>query len=293
MRRMRRTTQVAYGILEGMKKGGLLRSKGFTIAETLVVLAVTGALFAAIVVTLSGRQQQTQFDQSIQEVKSQIQQVINDVAVGYYPLPANFSCVATLSGPSFSAGSTNQGENSGCIFLGKAIQFGVAGSSPEQFNVMSIAGLQRTTTGDEVTTYAAAKPNTVAPSTSSPSNPDATETKMLEYGLTTCTTFCSSGAPVGILAFVNSLASYSSGSIVSGSQQVNVIPVTGSALGLTKAAAAQKINTALATSTVNPAAGVNLCFVSGSTNQSGLITIGSKGRQLTVTLNIKGNKTCS
>ena len=43
----------------------------------------------------------------------------------------------------------------------------------------------------------------------------------------------------------------------------------------------------------NPSSGVSICFASGTTNQSGLITIGGNGRQLSVKLSIMGDSTCS
>ena len=284
--------QSSYAILDRMKGG--LKTQGFTIVETLIVLAVTGGLFVVIAASLSGRQAKTQFQQSIQEVRSQIEQVINDVSVGYYPNSANFQCSASGLGPSITAGSTAQGQNTGCIFLGKAIQFQINGTDPEQYRVYPIAGLQRDSTGAEVTTYAAAKPKVIAPSTSNPSVPNGSSSQKLNYGLTTASLKYGSGAGtnVGAIAFVSSLASYSSGSLVSGSQQINVIPITGSVLNSSATAGAEVINSSLATSPVNPA-GIKLCFANAQLGQSGLITIGGSGRQLDLSLVIKGNTTCS
>lgn len=287
-------TRDAYGIL-GRMKGGK-KPNGFTISETLIVIAITGVMFSAIVFTLSGRQNKTEFTQAIQEVQSQIQQVIHDVSVGYYPNPNNFQCVAALSGPQFSAGTTEQGANEGCVFLGKAIQFGSVPSSKagiEDFRIYSIAGLQRTAAGDEVTDYIDAKPTVVAPP-ATPSGVDTTETKYLLHGLTTKEiVYGSPATTVGIIAFANSLATYEGSAIQSGVQSVRVIPIRTSSLGATKAQAITAINNQFANSVVDPANGVRLCFVSGGTDQSGLVVIGGTSRQLTVTLSIKGNKTCS
>lgn len=292
MSKMRRLRDAAYAILKPMKGGK--KARGFTIAETMVVLGVTGALFTVVAVTLSGRQAKTEFEQSVNEIRSQIQQVINDVNTGYYPNSGNFSCSAGAFGPSLTSGAVNQGENTGCIFLGKAIQFRVDGTGPEQFNIITIAGLQRTSTGGEVTTYAQAMPRAVSPATASPSIPDGVEKKKLQHGLTIVSaTYGASNTPIGAIAFMNSLASYTSGTIVSGSQQVNLVPVVGSALGTDQQAAAQAINTGLGTSPVNPANGVRLCFVAGGISRSGLITIGTSTQQLTVNLSIRGNKTCA
>lgn len=288
MSRKWRAAEEAYGILKHMKGG--MQARGFTITETLIVLAVTGLLFVSIAVTLSTRQSRTQFTQAVQEVQSQIQQLINDVAVGYYPSRNNFTCTATLTGPSISSVSgTEQGANKGCIFLGKAVQFGV-GSNPESFNIFTIAGLQRTTTDDEVSSYAEAMPKAISP----PASPDVTEKEQLLYGLTVSEVYY--GTPkinVGTVAFLNSVASYNGGAIKSGAQQVQVLPVKASGTGETQEQAAADIDAQLATSDIDPVGGVKVCFVSGGSNQSGLITIGSNGRQLSVTLDIKGNTSCA
>jgi type II secretory pathway pseudopilin PulG len=292
MYKNKRFTEGAYGILKTMRGGK--NARGFTIVETLVVLAVTGGLFIAIAATMAGKQSRTEFQQSIQEIKSQIEQTINEVGSGFFPNTNNFRCTAGGSGPVLSSGATNQGENTGCVFLGKVMQFGMTGTSPEQFRVYTVAGLQRTAGGDEVTTYAESFPTVVAPSTSNASIPDASATGKLLYGLTTSEVYYGTvKTNIGAVAFVNSLAQYSSGSVISGAQSVNVIPINGTSLNTTSAAAAQAINTRLATSPINVSNGVHLCFVSGGTNQSGLITIGSNNRQLSVTLSIRGNKTCS
>jgi hypothetical protein len=228
----------------------------------------------------------------VQAARAQIQQVINDVGVGNYPANQNFSCLASPLGPTITPGTTKQGENSGCIFLGKVIQFHVNSTDPEQFRVYTVAGLQRDSSGGEVSAYSDAKPRAIAPSSSSPGVPDNSVKGTLQYGLTT-TSMKYGGTDIGAVAFVNSLASYSSGTIVSGAEQVNMIPINTTTLDMSPTAAAQAINNQLGSSPVNPASGVKICFADARVGESGLITIGSNGRQLSVTLSIKGNTTCS
>lgn len=273
-------------------KGGK-KARGFTIAETMIVLGVTGVLFTIIALSLSGRQQRTQFTQAVQEIQSQIQQVISDVTVGYYPNSNNFSCTPTLTGPSFNATVTQQGENAGCVFIGKAMQFRAnSPTDPEQFNIFTLAGLQRTATGDEVTTYA----TPTATATLAGVVPNATEGKTLKYGLTTrSVTYTGAAVTAGTVAFVNSL----SGASLSGAQQVRLLPIRGADLDQTTAQATTAINNYMKGASgspdtqIDPASGVTICFVSGGTNQSGRIVIGNNGRRLSVTLTIRGNLTCA
>ena len=275
-------------------------SRAFTIIEVLIVLAVTGALFVSAAILIAGRRQQTEFNQAIRQVQSQIQQVINDIATGYYPNAAAFQCSAGPSGPVLVAGGgTQQGANTGCIFVGKALQFGVAATDPQQFSIFTIAGLQKNG-GNEVTSLADAMPKAVAKTTSNAALPDITTDQQLIGGLTAVDMWYENAGvkrKIGLIAFVNSLARYTGGNIVSGTQQVDVVPIDDnenkSALDRSNEQAADAINASLASSTVDPSSGVFMCFKSGGTKQSGLITIGTNGRQLSVKLDIKSTVDCS
>jgi prepilin-type N-terminal cleavage/methylation domain-containing protein len=282
------------------------RTHGFTIVETMIVLAVTGLLLSSAMIVISGKQNQAAFNQSIRQIQSQIQQRINEVATGYYANQGNIRCiggggVVTLT----QAAGTEQGANAGCIFLGKVMQFKVASTDPEQFKTFSVAALQKGGVGGaESSTLALAKPKAIAPPSAdiTGNTPDATETQTLQNGLTTYRMWYNNGAgnrTIGSVAFVMSLAQFSSnGAIASGSQQIDVVPIDDGAvkskLDQTQANMVDAINSGLPTATViNPTGGVFICFVSGGTNQSGLITIGNQNRQLSVKLDIKGNTTCS
>jgi len=272
------------------------RDGGFTVIEVLIVLAITGALFVSAAVAISGRQNQTAFDQAIRQVQSQVQQTVNEVAAGYFPNKASFQCTAGGSGPLLSAGSAGQGTNSGCIFLGKAMQFKVAGTTPEQFTIYTVAGLQKTAAGSEVATLSEARPMLVAPGTMHPTYPDNSLSDSLQNGLTTARMWYDNGSgavEIGAIAFVNSLAQYSSGSIVSGSGQVDVVAATGTAIGANRATTIDQLNSdgsnRIATGVLNPSGGVFICFQSGGTKQYGIIKIGGDSRELSVTLRMKND----
>lgn len=264
-------------------------------------MVVSSALFVAAAVLISGRQNQTAFDQSIRQIQGEIQQTMNDVAVGYFP-DTDFRCAGTVVGPSLSsAGATGQGTNNGCIFLGKAMQFKVNGTAPEQYATYALAGLQQVN-GREVGTLAEAQPKAVAPSTAEPGNPDISVDGKLQNGLTVSRMWYNNGGPnvnIGAIAFTSSMSSYDAGGgIKAGAQQVNVFPVAGSLLNTTKRQGVDAINSVAfrnpAVSPPNPSGGIFICFASGSTDQSGLISIGSNKRTLAVTLKIyRGNLTCT
>lgn len=268
---------------------------GFTIVEVMIVLAITGILFVSAVALISGRQNRTEFQTSINNVKTQIQQIISDVESGFYPSTNNLVCSVGGSGALiFSTATNTQGSSQDCIFLGKVLQFGVQNTDPQQIMAYSIAG-KRQVNGVDVTSYAAATPTVMTTSASNPTGIPTTVLK-LQYGLTVranSLTYTAGGTTtqIGAVGFMSTLNSFDTNK--SGSQSVQLVPVRNTGLNQSPTAAVTAINSNIATSDVNPSGGVSMCFVSAGTKQSGLITIGGNGRELSVTLSIKGNDTCS
>lgn len=271
--------------------------------ETLIVLAVISILFVAVVGTLGGRQGKNQFTQAINNVQTQIQQAITETQSGYYQNNGNFKCTSTGGTPTITTGANDQGTNavgvsSGCVFLGKVLQFGVHGTDPEEFTAFSVAGFIGAKGTTPLAALQAAHPTPIYPVTGvNPSAPaDNIINSRLLNGLTTKYVRYTSGATtkdVGAVAFLMELGTVdTANNYNSGSQTVDVIPVDGTSLGQTNAQTARFISQSNLT-VLNPSAGVKMCFVSGSTNQSGLITIGSNGGTLTVTLQRKSNNTCT
>lgn len=280
---------------------------GFTIVETLIVLAVTGALFVAVAATLSGRQNQTEFDQAIQDVRGHIQQTINEVGAGDYTNMGNFKCVQSGSGnaiyPKLTAGNAAAGTNSDCVFLGKAMQFGVATTTggPEQLLVYSVAGLRNIALVDNPSTdLAAATPRVIAPTSITSGVPDDSQTYILRYGLHMAwMKGVVPGKPqanIVAMAFLSSQGSVdtTTGLMLSGSQQINLVPIMTAVSSDTRYNGASSINNYLDGSpVVDTTNNVQICFASGGTNQSGLITIGGNSdSQLAVQLAIKNGTNC-
>lgn len=271
---------------------------GFTVVETMVVLAVTGALFVAIATTLSGRQNAAEFTHAIQSIQSQIQQTIDQVSQGFYPNQSNFICTNGAGTVQLSAGSNMQGTNQDCVFLGKVIQFAVKDTNPEIYQVYTIAGLRNATAG-AASPFSNASPTVLGVSGDYTSYSTA---RSLEYGLTAVwAKSVSTGATIGSVGFLmepGSLVSSSTSGYASGSQQVDLVALPGTDLHQFVSQAVPLIETALrdpslAADAPIPSGGVQICFASGGTNQSGLLTIGGSGRQLLVKLDIKSNKTCT
>ncbi len=141
-------------------------SKGYTIVETMIFLAVSGLMFVLAASFISGKQAAVEFKQSAENLNSQIEQVIGSVSNGYYPFNSNFTCsyngdsatittIAGNNGEGTNGPSGSQGSQSGCTYLGRAIQFcvGTAASScnEQNYNVYTIAGSQYANGGDPLT----------------------------------------------------------------------------------------------------------------------------------------------
>ena len=266
----------------GRPKQGI--SAGFTIVETLIVMAVTGVLFVSVFVTMSERQHKTEFIQATNDIHSSIQQVINEVSAGYYPSDNNFTCTKDPSTGQVlisNASSAAQGTNNDCVFLGKAMQFGETGTTAQQYNTFSIAGLR---TG---TTLAGTDPTIIRYGTV-----DTTVSKPLKYGLTVLSMNYNNGGgdvAIGAVAFISALGTIdAAGNYTSGSQSFNLVPITGlPAFTVPAGTMANAIDARLGMMgpIINPVNGVKICFQGGA-NQTALATIGSNGHDLLVKMEI-------
>ncbi|HUD06194.1 MAG TPA: prepilin-type N-terminal cleavage/methylation domain-containing protein [Candidatus Saccharimonadales bacterium] len=126
-------------------------SLGFTIIEVMIVLAISGVILFSAILIFNGQQGQTEFSQAVNQFQTQLQATINDATNGYYPTSSayQFSCsqpsILALNPPHFSSAPASQGTNSGCIFLGKAMQFAVSSSADTKsplIDVYTIVGNQ-------------------------------------------------------------------------------------------------------------------------------------------------------
>lgn len=129
----------AYAIIHPMKR---TLNGGYTIIETMIYLTVASALMTSAMLVVSGKQERVRYTQSINTFDEKIRDTFNDVSTGYYPSSNNFRCQSNDGVLSFTVTAREQGTNNGCIFLGKAIEFGPGTA----FNVYTMAGAQGATT---------------------------------------------------------------------------------------------------------------------------------------------------
>lgn len=282
-----------------MKQGGKHKAAGFTIVETMIVLAVTGVMFLSVVLLISGKQNNTEFQQAINAVVTQLQQTTREVSIGYYPDVNNIKCTANGKLNFVNGTTTQQGTSQGCVFLGKVIQFGLGqASANEQYATFVLAGCQHISCSGaaEATTLSEASPMVIDRGTSSSTSnfPVATTLRVLENGLQTkyVKYYDASGNAFNTRAFglLQSLGSYTSSctGLCSGSQQAGLYGINDP--GPYPQTQTQMVDLIDQSSNIVPASKVTICLQSGTTNQSGLITIG--GNTTAVTLEIKNGGNC-
>lgn len=265
------------------------KERGFTIVETLTVIAVMGAIFLSAVLLVSGRVSRVEFTQALNDTQSVLQQTISQVGAGFYSNTGNFTCSGAGGTVTITAGVNKQGSNTGCVFIGKVMQFGVKGTDPEEYETYTIAGLQSGTDLASAKPLAIAQGVTTNNSGSFPANTSVSG--KLHNGLSVAW-MKYNGVNVGAVGFISGLGQYNGTELLSGAQQVSLVPVTGTSLDSTTKSTVDAINNNLKTSPVSPSGGVQICFASGGTQQSGLVTIGSNGRELSVSSQIKNGRVC-
>lgn len=277
----------ACAILKRMKKWARKPQKqlGFTVVETLVVLAVTSGLFIISAVVIDGRQNKTDFQIGTRAIQQQLQQIINETASGYYPNNGNIRCSVPMAGPNvdITSGATALGQNSDCIFAGKTIVFNAA--NPDTYSVYSLAGRRQNTAGEDVASpqeaWITAIPNSVT-AVKIPNN--------LQF-------YRGRQNPSGpweqqyAVAFLPNMANFKNGSTaLAGSQQVelhgyyNWAPLNDAQTNIDSQAGRGNLAYPSLTN------GVSFCLESGGTDQSALYTISSG---LEVRVEVKNGKTCS
>ncbi len=295
--------------------GGVLgkSSIGYTIVEVMIFLAISSAILVSALLLVGGQQQKTQFTQSLRDIDSHIRDVMNDVSAGIYSNTGNFQCLADNAGsaPVISAGADKQGANVSCIYIGKVLQFGPA-SSPEDFNVFSVAGRQfrgAPIASKLVSDITESKPVPIAPNIAHLAmigpGLDATDYNKLDYGLTIKDnsdgahpglSYDNGSGPqaIGAFGFFSNFVTYPDGSASpeSGRQFTDIWVIPASAYGDDARNVADDIidigglSSSAATSFKNPAKGITLCFLSSGTSQYGKITIGDNNQRLATTLSV-------
>ncbi len=94
-------------------------NNGFTVVETLIVLAVSTMLFLSVSIIIQGQLTKNRSRDAAYRLQATVQSVISDVGNGFYPLDGNtYNCSGAQTGT-----GDNRGTNTGCVLAGKRIIF--------------------------------------------------------------------------------------------------------------------------------------------------------------------------
>jgi type II secretory pathway pseudopilin PulG len=297
-------------------KGGK-QPHGFTIVEVMIFLAISSVIFVGALDLLGGKQNQTAFSTSVSQVTSQLQSIIGNVADGFYNSSQNFKCTPSASGPSVKnvgGGNLALGTNLGCVFIGEVVQFytNSGAANTQDYVVYPVVGNQYDESLSldppvQATNLTQAIP--LALYTAGSSNVDESQTTPLPYGIvvhnngltyTDDKVNSDQPNPIGSIGFFTTFNGYTSGSntstLQSGSQSVQLIPIPGSHLSDSKAAAAGEIDSLggeVNSLITDPSGGVGICLDSGTNGQSALITIGGANSPTSVVLTHFSQKGCT
>ncbi len=269
-----------------------VRNAGYTIIETMIFLVISSVLLLSAVGLFSGRIQRTQFNQSVQALATKITTAANEVTTGTYPTSPAFNCSISGGAPSISpiisSGVDPQGTRENCIFVGKVMNFSVAGgnctapldqSNCEDVEVYTVVGRRQSDPSRNISVTSllganGAKPRVV-------SSPNITNRFNLGYGTHVTGVFLveddDSLTPIsGLGLFQTFGGSYTAeGNLTSGSQNVSFWAVKKSApvapTDITQMADAVKDETPLVGP--NPNKGILICLRDSGNDRNAAIAI--------------------
>lgn len=257
------------------------QSSGYTIVEVMIFLAVTSLLFVMIAVTFAGQRGRTQFTTAARDVESRLQDLTNDVSVGFYPSSGDFTCIQSAGRPAITGTPSDQGTNVACIFLGRVVQF-QAGGDANRYDVYSVVGL-RQSGGQDVSNYDEAQPATSEVLREEFRLPAAIEAASVRVNNP-----LRSVDSVGFFSVLGSGGTPGVGQ-QSGSMSVSVLPLES---GGNMVSTVGGITQSYFSGSQNPVDGMTICLNSGTSNQHAILTLGGGDRQLSTDMVIH-NGACS
>jgi len=113
----------------------MFNHKGFTIIETMIVLAVSAFLFVAAVAALNSKESDTAFITSANTVQSLYQQYLTYDSDGYFNFRGNYNYLCSSNANPQFPGQSSLGSSPTCIFLGS-----VFSPNKNNLNIYQIIG---------------------------------------------------------------------------------------------------------------------------------------------------------
>ena len=254
-------------------------SQGFTIVETMIFLAVSGALLLAAMTFITSSQNGTQFKQGANDALQEVNKVINNVANGYFAGDDSVVCTVNPARTAVTAGvdasSEGKGTNKDCVFLGRVIEFGAPGSTA--FTVRDVAGVRTL----KLSSGAITEPTTMRealPALISGTQQEVALRYGLKFGSLKRATTGGSYSSAGFFSRLGKIAGTpESGNLESTAQQFDFIGYSDFSTDINDASYESKRDSIMDE-------GLELCLHDGS--RQAIITIGGPQRSSTTTLTI-------
>lgn len=259
-------------------------TQGYTIVETLIVLAVSSLMLVSASLLISGQQNKAEFKQGIRDFESQIQDIANDVSTGYYATNNNFECETTGSSHAkIKLGSKEAGTNIDCIFIGRVLHFAPQGAGKDTFDIYSVAGNKLTSGGIGVSNLTEAMPTALGTGSTSPydTNLDLKETHKMPGGIEVAWvkyTPPAGGSVPTLIGGFGIFTTFVGSGLQNGTISVDVIPVAPNTASLTPILFVDKINGLNSLSDANPDQGIEICLQSAGTDEYVKLIVGDRGR---------------
>lgn len=270
---------------------------GFTIVEVMIFLAISGLMFVLAINSMSGKQQQTEFQTGVNTLRAELNQDLSNVGDGNYPSLNGINCNANENGGQPNNCSTSTPTNDTSTVIGEVLAF-----NSGLYTILPVVGRN----------YAANTNNTQYATSLSQAEPwiisSTAQSITMPFGLTvvndpsvTSTVTSPAISPsglgaIGLFSFTsfegNDLAN-SGEALGSGSEHVEIFAIPGSTLNTSPIGL---VNTPLTNCSsnpddvcagsvpaqmINPSNGITLCLDSGSNIQSVLFTIGGGSNSAT------------
>lgn len=271
--------------------GGRSRVSGYTIVETMIFLAVSGAMVIAVMALVASQQRRTEFQTAVREFQNDMQDVANDVSTGFFNVIPDTTKRCQVAGNSiqFNNGGNGQAANRGeCVLIGKVVRF----TDTDEYNIYTMAGRKKNISDEDVKSFAEATPMALNGNRNSP---DTKETRYIRSARIARVSYNEGTAdiPRGAIGFFTSFATTDARGLASGSSRVTVVPVNNTSLNADEGPTISAIEDPLNLAPPNPSGGIKICLESETTEQYAIVGLGvNKTGLLTVSAEILEGPTC-
>ncbi len=232
-------------------------SNGYTIIEVMFFLVISMGMFAAVVTTMTTQNRRNQFTESVNTFNQKLQDIMNDVDTGYFP-SNDINC---------NDSATEQGTNSDCTYMGKAIQFAPVGD-PSNYVVYTLVGDREYSDGGSKKVVTSLDHSNIRGINQRESGNLSAEVEVVKVAR-------GDGTPQGGLAVLAGLAKSSETSasgVESGNTRSTLAGVNGS-LGISESVFMNQLNAA----GISPLSEVLICLQEKDSGRKATIQIGGAG----------------